>query len=109
MDESIRTRKPTDPPPPQEGAGPQLDLALLRLVQEMTAFDAIVVRKAAEAGATDEAARAAAVESRAIASDLAYNRLKNTGGLQRAEADRALAMQIDRQGAANFTTTGLWA
>ncbi len=107
MDESIRTRKPTDPPPPQDGAGPQLDLALLRLVQEMTAFDAIVVRKATDAGATAEAARAAAVESRAIAADLAYNRLKNNGGLQRAEANRALRLQIERQG--NYTTTGLWA
>lgn len=64
MDESIRPRKPTDPPP------------------------------------GDEAQR--------IAADLAYSRFKASGSLRRAEADRALRLQIERQGAANFTTTGLW-
>lgn len=63
MDQSIRPRKPNDPPP------------------------------------GDEAQR--------IAADLAYNQLKNTGGLQRAEADRALQLQIERQG--KYTTTGLLA
>lgn len=40
------------------------------------------------------AAIAAATEPQAIAADLAYNQLKNTGELQRREADRALADQM---------------
>lgn len=44
-------------------------------------------------------------EAQRIAADLAYNEFKNTGALQRAEADRALRLQIERQG--NYTTTGL--
>lgn len=63
MDESIRPRKPTDPPP------------------------------------GDEAQR--------IAADLAYSRFKTNGGLQRAEADRALQLQIERR--VSCTTTGLLA
>lgn len=40
------------------------------------------------------AAMAAATEPQAVAADLAYNAMKNTGELQRLEADRALAEQI---------------
>lgn len=43
---------------------------------------------------TARAAIAAATETQRVAADLAYNDLKNTGELQRREADRALAEQI---------------
>lgn len=71
MDDSIRPRKPTDPPPVDQA--PQL------------------------------------TEAQRIAIDVSYADLKAHGYLHRIEADRALAMQIDRQGAAHYTSTGLWA
>lgn len=47
-------------------------------------------------------------EAELIAIDVSYADLKAHGYLHRIEADRALAIQIERQGAANFTSTGLW-
>ncbi len=69
MDESIRPRKPTDPPP------------------------------------VDQATQL--TEAQRLAMDVSYADLKAHGYLHRIEANRALALQIDRQGAANFTTTGI--
>lgn len=43
---------------------------------------------------TARAAIAATNEPQAVAADLAYNRMKTTGALQRREADRALAEQV---------------
>lgn len=70
MDESIRPRKPSDPPPVDQA--PQL------------------------------------TEAQRIAIDVSYADLKAHGYLHRIEADRALQLQIERQGEANFTSTGLW-
>lgn len=50
----------------------------------------------------------ALTEAQRIAIDVSYADLKAHGYLHRIEADRALAMQIDRQSAAHFTNTGLW-
>lgn len=105
MDESIRPRKPTDPPPPPQGAGPRIDAALHRLVLAMTGLDQAMNH----AAKVTPQAIPDAEEAARIAIDMAYHRAKTTGALQRAEADRALAMQIDRQSAAHFTSTGLWA
>lgn len=67
--------------------------------------DSIRPRKPTDLPPVDQAPQL--TEDRLIAIDLAYHELKVSGGLQRAETDRGLRLQIERQGAAHFTNTGL--